>query len=143
MDNDHAAPPVACSLGQADLAQRAQRWKALAASSLTDLSQTGSGLRLAFGNGPGVADELQELVALERECCAFATWFVRQDGGEVVLEVSGDSEEAAGAVRSMFSALGSRARAGRVRRAGDRPLLSPAAARSAAAAALAARRSAG
>jgi hypothetical protein len=102
---DDESPPVACSLGQVDLAQRAERWRALAASALLRTSATQRGLRLVFGPGPGVADELETLAALERECCAFATWSVRAEGGEIALEVSGDCEEAAAAVRSMFAAL--------------------------------------
>jgi hypothetical protein len=106
MEIGQVSQPVACSLGQADLAQRGERWKALAAAALGDVSRTQSGVRLAFGDDPGVAGELRELAALERDCCAFATWSVRQAGGQVVLEVSGDSDEAAAAVRSMFAALG-------------------------------------
>jgi hypothetical protein len=106
MENDQGSPPVACSLGQADLAQRARRWKVLAARALSQVSRTRQGLRLVFDTGPGVAGELQELVAAERECCAFATWSVRPGSGHLTLEVTGDSEEAVAAVRSMFSALG-------------------------------------
>lgn len=97
---------MACSLGEAGLAERAERWKALAATALTEVPRSQGGLRLAFGNNPGAAGELREPVALERECCAFATWSVRHGGGQVILEVSGDSEEAAAAVRSMFAGLG-------------------------------------
>jgi len=97
--------PVACSLGQADLAGRADRWRALAGRALARVSSTPRGLLLVFGAGPDVADELEALAALERGCCAFATWSVRADGGEIVLEVSGDGDEAAAAIQSMFAAL--------------------------------------
>jgi hypothetical protein len=103
MENE--SPPVACSLGQADLAQRADRWQALSSCALSKASRTERGVRLVFGAGPGVADELEALAALERECCAFATWSVRAEGGELALEVSGDGEEAVTAVQSMFTAL--------------------------------------
>jgi hypothetical protein len=98
-------PPVACSLGQADLAGRADRWRALAARALSRVSLTPRGLRLVFGAVPGVAADLEELAALERDCCEFATWSVRAHGSELTLEVSGDSEEAVTAVQSMFTAL--------------------------------------
>jgi hypothetical protein len=97
--------PVACSLGQSDLAERAGRWSELAGRALAQVSQTERGLRLIFGAAPGVADELQALAAAERECCAFATWSVRAADGELVLEVSGDSPEAVIAVQGMFAAL--------------------------------------
>jgi hypothetical protein len=102
MDSESA--PVACSLGQDDLAQRAGRWRSLAARALAQSSATQRGVRLVFDPGPGVADELGALAALERDCCAFATWSVRADGGELTLEVSGDGETAAAAVQSMFAA---------------------------------------
>ncbi len=102
---DSESPPVACSLGQDDLAGRAERWRSLAARALVRASRTERGMRLVFDSGPGVADELEALAALERDCCAFATWSVRADGGELALEVSGGSETAAAAVQSMFAAL--------------------------------------
>jgi len=99
------APPVACSLGQSDLARRADRWQALTSSALSNASRTESGVRLVFDAAPGVADELEALAALERDCCAFATWSLRADGSEVTLEVSGDGEAAVTAIQSMFAAL--------------------------------------
>jgi hypothetical protein len=104
MENE--PPPVACSLGQADLARRADRWRALAGRALLRVSPTPRGLLLVFGAGPGVADELEALAALERDCCAFATWSLRADGSEITLEVSGDGDEAVGTIQSMFAALG-------------------------------------
>ena len=53
-----------------------------------------------------MADELEALAALERDCCAFATWSVRADGSEITLEISGDGDEAVTAIQSMFAALG-------------------------------------
>jgi hypothetical protein len=99
-------PPVACSLGQSDLAGRAGRWRTLTGRALSRVSPTPRGLLLVFGAGPGVADELEALAAMERDCCAFATWSVRADGGEITLEVSGDGDEAVTAIQSMFAALG-------------------------------------
>jgi hypothetical protein len=105
MSNEPMYAPVACSLGQSDLAERAGRWGELAARALSQVSRTERGLRLVFGAGPGVAEELRALAAAERECCAFATWSVRADGGGLVLEVSGDSPEAVTAVQGMFATL--------------------------------------
>jgi hypothetical protein len=102
---EREAPPVACSLGQADQAQRAGRWRALATRALSQSCATQRGVRLVFDASPGVADELQALAALERDCCAFATWSVRADGSQLTLEVAGDGDEAAAAIRSMFVAL--------------------------------------
>jgi hypothetical protein len=103
MENDHAPAPLACSLGKSDRMQRAERWKALVAGAIRQQSQTRRGVRLAFADDPGVADELNELAALERDCCAFATWSVSRADGQVVLDVSGDSEQAAAAVQAMLA----------------------------------------
>ncbi|HEX4063646.1 MAG TPA: hypothetical protein VHY58_21735 [Streptosporangiaceae bacterium] len=97
--------PVACTLGAGDLADRVTRWRAVAARAAGERSPTEHGVRLSFATGPGVAAELRELAALERDCCAFATWSVRQDGDRVLVEVSGDSPEAAQAVQVMFDEL--------------------------------------
>ncbi len=102
---EREAPPVACTLGQADAAQRADRWRALASRALSQSSATQRGVRLVFDASPGVADELQALAALERDCCAFATWSVRAAGSQLTLVVTGDGDEAAAAVQSMFAAL--------------------------------------
>ncbi len=125
MEHDQESPPVACSLGQGDLAQRAERWQALAALALSQVSRTERGVRLVFRADPGVADELRALAALERECCAFATWSVRPDGGQLILEVSGDGEAAATAARSLFASLGRPATSAPERALGFSPLARP------------------
>jgi hypothetical protein len=102
---EREAPPVACTLGQVDAAQRADRWRALTTRALAQSSATQRGVRLVFDAAPGVADELQALAALERDCCAFAAWSVRADGSQLTLEVAGDGDEAAAAVQSMFAAF--------------------------------------
>jgi hypothetical protein len=93
---------VACSLGQQDLAERQARWSALAADADLEIAPTENGLRLLFRERPGVAEELHELVALERECCAFADWSLKT---AIVLDVSGESAEEITAVQAMFTGL--------------------------------------
>jgi hypothetical protein len=102
---DSRTPPVACTLGAGELHERATVWRALAARADGRASQTEHGVTLSFTAGPGVADELRELVEAERECCAFATWSVREQSGQVVAEIGGDSPEAITAVQIMFTAL--------------------------------------
>ena len=98
-------PAVACTLGTGDRARRAARWAALTARALRQASRTERGLRLVFGAGPGVEDELRSLAALERDCCAFARWSVTAADRRLTLEVSGDSEEAVAAAQALFPAL--------------------------------------
>jgi hypothetical protein len=102
---EREAPPVACTLGQVDAAQRADRWRALTSGALVQRSATQLGVRLVFDGAPGVADELQALAALERECCAFAAWSVRANGSQLTLEVTGDGDEAAASIQAMFAGL--------------------------------------
>jgi hypothetical protein len=98
--------PVACTLGAGDLAGRLARWQAVAARAAGQRSVTGHGVRLSFTAGPGVAAELRDLAALEADCCAFATWTVREHNGQVLVDVTGDSPEAITAVHDMFAAYG-------------------------------------
>jgi hypothetical protein len=61
-----------------------------------------SGLRLIYRADNEVEQELRELAALERECCAFADWSVRSSDGQVVLDIRGESDVAIAAVQEMF-----------------------------------------
>lgn len=96
MGNDArvAATPVACTLSQPDLKQRAERWYALVRHVGRQVLRTDSGLRLTFSAGPGVAAELDELARLERDCCAFASWSVTSVADQLVLR-SGSSASGA------------------------------------------------
>jgi hypothetical protein len=108
MNQQSEPAPVACSLNATGLALRAGRWHALAERAAGEVTRTDTGLRLAFSAGEGVAAELAELAALERDCCAFATWSVAEAGDQVVLEVSAQGEEGVGAVQAMFGTLPAR-----------------------------------
>jgi hypothetical protein len=97
--------PVACSLTQESLTGRRERWSRLAEQALHLHEPTAGGVRLRFRSLPGVAAELDELVAAERECCAFADWSVQRARGELILTASA-AGEGAPAIREMFAALG-------------------------------------
>jgi hypothetical protein len=85
-------PVVACTLGSGDLATRAARWRVLRDRSGLDRLETDEGLRLVFAAGPDVERELQALVALENECCSWASWDVAAGDGVVTMDArsSGD-----------------------------------------------------
>jgi hypothetical protein len=97
--------PVACSLAQEDLSGRRERWSRLAEQALRLHESTAGGVRLRFRALPGVAAELDDLVAAERDCCAFADWSVERASGEIVLTVSA-AGEGAPAIRELFAAFG-------------------------------------
>ncbi len=79
--------PVACTLSTADMAAQASRWEQLIARTMTGRTETTDGIRLRFRDDPGVQDELHQLVEVERQCCPWASWTVRDDTRELVLEV--------------------------------------------------------
>ena len=84
--------PVACTLTASGLAAQAGRWERLLARAMTGRAETADGVRLSFRPGPGTEEELRALVAVEAECCAWATWTVRRTAGEIVLDVHGTAE---------------------------------------------------
>ncbi len=99
------AAPLACSLGQDDLADRQRRWHALADRAIIDVAWTDRGMRLRFRAEPGVEAELHDLAALERDCCAFADWAVVTDGEAFAIDVRGTSAESVPVVQEMFTGL--------------------------------------
>jgi hypothetical protein len=83
-----AAAPVACALQYQDLADQAKRWQQLAARAMTERAETAQGLRITFRSEPGVEDELRELVAVENQCCPWASWTAEVAAGHLVLNVA-------------------------------------------------------
>jgi hypothetical protein len=102
MARDSEPVPIACSLTEADLVVRRDRWLELAGRGGVEMASTENGLRLTFPGAPGVEGELRQLAELERDCCAFAGWSVRSSGAEVVLDVTAESELGIAAVEGMF-----------------------------------------
>jgi hypothetical protein len=102
--NDTSTAPVACALTSADLAAQAGRLQQLAAWAMTDRTETAEGLRIWFRPEPGVEDELHKLIAVENECCPWATWTVQRAVHHVVLEVLSAGEGIA-TLHSMLTGL--------------------------------------
>ena len=105
MNHDQEAPPVACSLTASELGLRMSRWRALLAQADPRVSRTSRGLRLSLAARPGADLELTELAALERDCCAFATWSVTAEGDRLVLDVSAIAGDGVPAVQALFADL--------------------------------------
>lgn len=103
-DEASGTAPVACSLTLADLAAQTERWEQLAARAMTERAETARGLRLRFRQGPGVEEELRQLVAVETECCRWAGWTVQNNGGHLVLDIHSTGDGVA-ALHSMFTGL--------------------------------------
>jgi hypothetical protein len=84
--------PVACRLTPADLAAHVDRWTRLIVMALTERTETADGVRLSFRPGPGTAEELRALAAIESACCPWADWTVDTSAGAVVLDVRSGAE---------------------------------------------------
>src|SRR3989442_15747630 len=93
---------IACSLEQADLADRRDRWLQLSRRARVGVLTTENGLRLIFHRGPSVEGELRRLAELEGKCCAFAEWSVTTRDEEVMLDVTAASDEGIAAGQAMF-----------------------------------------
>jgi hypothetical protein len=87
--------PIACTLSRTDLAAQQERWHRL---TLVDRAETADGVQLVFDDLPGVREELRTLVAVETECCAWASWEL--DGVELRVRSTGDG---VAALHGMFT----------------------------------------
>jgi hypothetical protein len=83
---------IACSLNGTERVRRAERWHGLGDY---DVEQLDNGIRLVFAND--VQQELHELAALERQCCAFADWQVSGN----TIAVTADNAVAIAAIRAL------------------------------------------
>jgi hypothetical protein len=84
--------PVACTLGPADGGQRLADWR-----HVTEVAGAGRDIAtgkvtLRFHDLPGIASELERLVAGERECCAFLGWQLVHAGNEWHVDITGTDE---------------------------------------------------
>jgi hypothetical protein len=92
--------PVACTLSTAGLAAQGKRWERLIVRTLTERAETPDGLRMSFH--PDSEDELRALVAVETECCPWATWTVERSAETIVLDVRSTAEGVT-ALHAMFT----------------------------------------
>jgi hypothetical protein len=103
-DDTTASVPVACSLTVEGLAEQAGRWARIAARAMTGYTKTADGLRLVFRPEAGIEEELRALVAVETECCPWATWTVAASATELALDVRATGDGIA-ALHGMFAGL--------------------------------------
>jgi hypothetical protein len=94
-------PVIACSLSADEMPERRRRWRTLLEGALLERIEIPAGVRLELRSGEGVEAELRALAALERECCAFASFDVRETAGRVMLDVI-SSADGVSAVRQLF-----------------------------------------
>jgi MerR family copper efflux transcriptional regulator len=82
--------PVACTLGEAEQAERAARARELVRDSLIDSVLTEEGAALRFRSEAESA--LKELIAAESRCCPFLRFDLRRKDGALSLTVEGPEE---------------------------------------------------
>lgn len=83
------APLIACTLSSEDLRDREASWVKLLGSGLVERDVVPGGIRLTAA--PGAAAALLDLIELERECCAWIQFDVR-DGAVVTMTAEGAGE---------------------------------------------------
>jgi len=94
-------PVIACSLNADEMPERRRRWGVLLEGALLERTEIPAGVRLVLATGDGVEEELRALAALERDCCAFASFDVRAAAGRIALEITSSGYGVA-AVRELF-----------------------------------------
>lgn len=98
------APTVACTLTSEDLGTQVERWTRLRREAGLERAETEDGLRLTFRDERAVEEELQALVAVENDCCAWTTWDVGRADGELVMYARSTGVGVA-TLHSMFTAV--------------------------------------
>jgi hypothetical protein len=76
---------VACTLTRTDLKTQRERWLALGEDFGLGRQETENGLRISFRSHPEIRKELEELVAVENECCSWAAWSVEDENDTLVM----------------------------------------------------------
>lgn len=83
---------VACTLNNTDLKSQRERWITLGTNFGRKRVETDDGLRLLFDDHPAIETELDALVAVENECCSWASWTVVHQDGSLVMAVRSRGE---------------------------------------------------
>ena len=96
--------PIACTLGPNDLKARLDRIAQLAQQHLLAQRREGPALHLLYARE--AAAQLKDIVALERECCAFLNFELAERAKVVELTITAPAEasEFAGVLFEHFSA---------------------------------------
>jgi hypothetical protein len=85
-------PQIACTLGSAQIRDRAAFIATLRDDALLDQRDIDGGLRTTFRDAPDVERRVRELVAAESHCCAFLSFAIGREDGALWLEITGAPE---------------------------------------------------
>ena len=93
--------PIACSLDAIDQSSRRQEWERVIKDSLLERTPVEMGVRMKFDRS-GTLPTIERLITLERECCAWIDWALSDDGTNVMLEATAQTEEGVKVLQSWF-----------------------------------------
>jgi hypothetical protein len=95
--------PIACTLDGRSFQERIAAIRALAARGLIDHRRDGRQLRLRFD--PAVAGEVEELVRLERACCAWLSFDLHRSNTTLELTITAPpgAEDAMPEIHAVFA----------------------------------------
>ena len=83
---------VACALSDTALKTQRERWINVGTNFGIAREHTGDGLQLTFKDHPAVEQELHALVAVENDCCRWASWSVDGEDGVLVMAARSKGE---------------------------------------------------
>jgi len=98
---EHA--PIVCTLGPADMGPRLARTRQLTKQHLRSHRLEGSSLHLSYDGA--AAYEVEHIVKLERECCAFLDFELSRRGDDVELTIVGPEQPGSDAQRLLSQFL--------------------------------------
>lgn len=94
---------VACTLSDTDLKSQRERWIDVGTNFGIAREKTEDGLRLTFKNHPAVEQELQALVAVENDCCSWASWSVERSNRGVLVMAARSEGDGIATLHGMFN----------------------------------------
>jgi hypothetical protein len=91
-EHERDDPPIACTLGPGEMAERQALIQALVADGMVDRGPIARGVRLRLRATPDIERRARDLVAAESRCCRFLAFDLRHDSGELLLDITGPPE---------------------------------------------------
>jgi hypothetical protein len=93
MDRDRDLLPIACTLSPSDGSQRLTAWRDVLVTPGVARERLPDRVRLSFPDTAGIGNRLTELVAAERDCCAFLDWTLVLSGNRWQLDIAGTDDQ--------------------------------------------------
>jgi hypothetical protein len=85
---------IACTLDRAQMRQRGGDIRALGRAALTSVDRGERHVVLRFRPGPGIREQVEQLVAAESECCAFLDFAITHERDATVVTIVSPPEGA-------------------------------------------------